>query len=291
MARGLSVKEVTIDTFTQTMSRTNVFSITSGKGGVGKTNVVANLAVALAMAGKRVLVMDADLGLANLDLFLGVNPENTLADFFAGTKPLADIITTGPLGIMILPGASGIPALTALSHQQKLQLLTELDALTHEIDLVLVDTGTGISDSVTYFAAAAQEVVVVVTPEPSSITDAYAMVKVLSSTRDEKRFWILANNTEDEAEAWRLYDTLSGAASRFLNVSLDLLGWIPRDQELLRAILQCKTVVTASSGSPSSLAFMRIARRLARVATEETRVKGNLQFFFRRILESAVGEQ
>lgn len=265
----------------------HVFAITSGKGGVGKTNVVANLAAALTLARKRIMVMDADLGLANLDLFLGVTPQYTLADFFAGTKPLADIITFGRLGIALLPAASGVQEMTALSDAQKISFLTELDALAYDVDLMLVDTGSGISDTVTYFAAAAQQIVVVVTPEPSSLTDAYALVKVLASTHQEKHFWILANNVESEREARCLYDTLSRTTLRFLNTSLDLLGWIPRDRELMRAVARCQMVVTTSPACPAARAFVTIAQRLIQLAAEETKVKGSLQFFFRRILAAA----
>ena len=166
----------------------SVFAITSGKGGVGKTNVVANLAAALTLRKKRVMVIDADLGLANLDLFLGVRPVYTLADFFTGLVALDEIIIPNRDGILLLPGASGVQEITSLRHDQKIALLTELDALSHEIDLVLVDTGSGISDAVTYFATSAQEIVVVVTPEPSSMTDAYALIKVLASGHHEKRF-------------------------------------------------------------------------------------------------------
>jgi flagellar biosynthesis protein FlhG len=272
-------------------SPTHVFAVTSGKGGVGKTNVVANLAAALTLAEKRVMVMDADLGLANLDLFLGVSPQYTLADFFAGTKSLADIITPGRLGITLLPAASGVQEMTTLSDEQKIVLLTELDALTQTVDVVLVDTSSGISDTVTYFTTAAQEIVVVVTPEPSSLTDAYALVKVLASGHQEKRFWILANSVKGEKEAGRIFDLLSRTALRFLNTSLDLLGWIPRDQELVRAVSRRQMVVTTSPGSPSAQAFVTIARRLIRSSAEEARVKGNSQFFFRRILTAERGKR
>ena len=262
----------------------HVFAITSGKGGVGKTNAVANLAAALVLEKKRVLVMDADLGLANLDLFLGVNPQYTLADFFAGTKSLNDILTPTPLGITLLPAASGIQEVTSLTSEQKIVFLTELDALTHEVDMMLVDTSSGISDTVTYFATAAQEIIVVVMPEPSSFTDAYALIKVLASAHREKRFWILANNVEGKRDAERLYDTLSRTALRFLNTSLDLLGWIPRDPELARAAAHGQLVVTTSPHCPSAQAFTRIARRLVHSAAARAREKGNVQFFFRRIL-------
>jgi flagellar biosynthesis protein FlhG len=260
-----------------------VFAITSGKGGVGKTNVVANLATALARMKKRVMAIDADLGLANLDLFLSVQPKYTLADFFSGAVPLGEVIVANRNGILLLPGASGAQEITALSHEQKAALLTELDVVTHELDLVLVDTGSGISDVVTYFTTAAQEIVVVVTPEPASITDAYALIKVLTGQR-QKRFRILANNVTGEAEARRLFDTLSGAALRFLNTALDLVGWIPRDPELVRAVARAQTVVIDAPSSPSANAFTSLAEKFVHMGSG-VKVKGNVQFFFRRMLE------
>src|SRR4029077_1923899 len=267
------------------------FAITSGKGGAGKTNVGANLAAALILRRKRVMVIDADLGLANLDLFLGVKPKHTLADFFTGVASLEEIITVNRQGILLLPGASGVPEITALRHDQKLALLTELDALTHEMDLVLVDTGSGISDTVTYFTTAAQEIVVVVTPEPTSLTDAYALVKVLTSTHHEKRFRILANNVCSEAEARHLFDTLSRTALRFLNASLDLLGWIPRDPLLARAVARARMVVGDAPDARSPQAFQSIADRLLESVAAGVKIKGNLQFFFQRVLEAGRAER
>jgi flagellar biosynthesis protein FlhG len=267
-----------------------VFAITSGKGGVGKTNVVANLSVLLKRKKKRLLAIDADLGLANLDLFLGVKPVYTLADFFTGLVPLTEVITYNSDGIALLPGASGVQEITSLRHEQKMTLLAELDALANELDLVLVDTGSGISDSVTYFISAAQEIVVVVNPEPSSMTDAYALMKVLSATHHEKRFWILPNNVNNETEARRIFDTLSRTALRFLNASVDFMGWIPRDADLLRAVARSETVVSAKPDSIAARAFDSVAERLLQIADKETKVKGTLQFFFRRMLEGGRAE-
>ncbi len=269
------------------LSPAPVFAVTSGKGGVGKTNVVANLATALARTKRRVMAIDADLGLANLDLFLGVKPAHTLADFFSGAAALDEIVVANRDGILLLPGASGVAEITTLSRDQKNSLLTELDVMTEELDLVLVDTGSGISDVVTYFTSAAQEIVVVVTPELASITDAYALIKVLVSAHGRKRFTILANNVADQAQAWRLFDTLSGTALRFLNASLDFLGWIPRDPQLLRAMAQARTVVTEAPDSPSSRAFATLAEQFMRIAGR-SKVKGNMQFFLRRMLAAEV---
>jgi flagellar biosynthesis protein FlhG len=269
------------------VSQALVFAITSGKGGVGKTNVVANLAAALAQRKKRVMVIDADLGLANLALFLGVRPAYTLADFFTGVVALNEIIIQNRNGILLLPGACGAQEVTALRHDQKIALLTELDALSHEVDLVLVDTGSGISDAVTYFATSAQEIVVVVTPEPSSMNDAYALIKVLAFAHHEKRFRILANNVSGEAEALHMFDALSRSALRFLNASLDFFGWVPRDPQLIRAVARSQMVVTEASEAPSAKAFAVMAERMIEMTSARVRIKGNVQFFFCRMLEGS----
>jgi flagellar biosynthesis protein FlhG len=267
-----------------------VFAITSGKGGTGKTNIVANLAVALTQRNKRVMVIDADLGLANLDLFFGVKPTHTLADFFTGAAALEEILVSNPNGILLLPGVRGLQDMTALRHEQKAALLTELDALSHAMDLVLVDTGSGISDAVTYFTTAAQEIVLVVTPEPSSMADAYTLVKVLASMHGQKHFWILANSVSGRKQARHLFDILSRSALRFLNVSLDLLGWIPRDSQLVRSVARGQLVVVNAPHSPSARSFVALAERLIHMTTAGVKAKGNLQFFFRRILESTRGD-
>ena len=273
------------------VSQVPVFAVTSGKGGVGKTNVVANLAAALALRKKRVMVIDADLGLANLDLFLGVRPAYTLADFFTGLVALDEIIIQNSIGILLLPGACGTQEVTALRHDQKIALLTELDALSHEVDWVLVDTGSGISDAVTYFATSAQEIVVVLTPEPSSMTHAYALIKVLAFEHHEKRFRILANNVSGEEEALHLFDALSRTALRFLNASLDFFGWVPRDPQLIRAVARSQMVVTGASDAPSAKAFAVIAERMIEMTSARVRIKGNVQFFFRRMLEGGRAAQ
>jgi flagellar biosynthesis protein FlhG len=275
------------DVETQRLGAAPAFAITSGKGGVGKTNVVANLATALMLKRKRVMVIDADLGFANLDLFLGVKPKYTLADFFSGAASLSEIITINRHGILLVPGTSGVQEITALRYDQKLALLTALDALTHEVDLVLVDTASGISDAVTYFTTAAQEIIIVVTPEPASLTDAFALVQVLTFTHHQKRFHILANNVSGEDEARCLFDTLSRETLRFLNASLDLLGWIPKDPLLMRAVARSQMVVDDASDAPSAQAFLSIADRLLESITTGVEVKGNLQFFFQRILRAA----
>jgi flagellar biosynthesis protein FlhG len=261
-----------------------VFTVVSGTGSVGKTTITANLAAALTLTGKRVTVVDGDLSLAHLDLLLGVSPRYTLTDFFAGTCALSDVLTTGHLGITLLPAAHSVQQVTKLSAEQKIAFLSELDALVHESELLLVDTGSGLSDLTAYFATAAQEIVVVITPERATLTDAAALVTALASTCREKRFWVLTNNVEGEHEARGLYDAFARVVFPTLHISLDLLGWIPRDPELTRATTQQQMVVLVAPTSPGSLAFARLAGQVGRCAGEAAPVKGGLQFFFRRLL-------
>ena len=267
--------------------RAPVFAVTSGKAGVGKTNLVANLALALRHRHKRVLAIDAALGLAGLELFFNIQPRRSLDDFFAGRACLDDIIVANEDGILLLPGASGVGATTRLSDSQKLALLTDLDALTHELDLVLVDTGSGVSDAVTYFASGAQEIVVVVTPDPSTLAEGYALIEALAWSRREKRFRILANQVADAAEARRLFDALSAPALRFLNASLDLFGWIPSDSALAGAAARRQSVISAAPDSLAACAIGALADRLIASADAGAKLKGNVQFFLRRMLEEA----
>ena len=270
---------------------TRVVSVTSGKGGVGKTNVVANLAAALTFAGKRVAVIDGALGLANLDLLLGVRPQYNLGDFFAGRQALSDIFVTSPLGISVLSAASGEPWMTRLSHEQKLSFLSELETSPSDIDIMLVDTASGISDTVTYFASAAHENILVITPEPTSLAGASALVKVLASGYGEQQFWVVANTVEDAAEAQQLVAFLWRTASRYLYVSFQLLGWIPRDPALPCAVTQQQLVMKTAPDSPSAQAFTRLARRLIGLMVEGARPKASLQFFFRSVLAASLEEK
>lgn len=269
----------------------SVFGIASGKGGVGKSNVIANVATALAHKRQRVLAIDGDAGLANLHLLFGIKPVYTLKDFFSGAAALDEIILTTTQGVLLLPGANGVQALTALSGAQKLALTGALEAFTPHVDLVLVDTCSGISDLATYFTAAAMEIVIVVTPEPASLTDAYALIKILASTYGEKRFRILTNKVDDEEQSWRLFDSLSATAVRFLNVSLDYLGWIPRDPRLLAAVTRSRLVVEEARDAPSARSFDILASRLVELAAAGGRVKGNLQFCFSQVLQAMEGKR
>jgi len=258
-------------------------AVASGKGGVGKTNVVANLALALRRRGQRVIVLDADLGLANLDTLLGVNPRATLRHVLQGECALRDVLVEGPGGIQLVPAASGFEELTQLTDAQRLLLLEQIDSLEGAFDVLLLDTGAGISPNVLFFATAAHETLVVVTPEPTSLTDAYALVKVLSTRYAEQRFDVLVNMARGEFEAKRTFTHLSRVAERFLHVSLHYVGWLPFDPEVPEAVRRQRAVLDLAPGAPVSRAFEALAERM--LADPIGAVpKGGLQFFFRRLL-------
>jgi flagellar biosynthesis protein FlhG len=261
-----------------------VISVTSGKGGVGKTSVVANLALALCRMSKRVLILDADLGLANMDIMLGLNPRYTISHVLKGEKRLEDVMISAPGGFTLIPAASGLQELTELDDSQRLFLLNELDLLQDRFDVLLIDTGAGISSNVMYFNFAAMEKVVVVTNEPTSLTDAYALIKILTHKYQQKRFKVLVNAARSGAEAYRIYKHLGLVVDQFLgSPSLDYLGWIPYDKLVPMAIRQQQIVLQRYPDTPASKSFMEVAERLME-SEEGCRSEGDIRFFWRRLL-------
>jgi flagellar biosynthesis protein FlhG len=259
-------------------------SFSSGKGGVGKTNVVTNIALALSREGKRVLVLDADLGLANVDVMLGLVPKYTIQHAFSGEKSLREILVEGPGGMLILPGSSGIPELANLGESEKLYLLNEMEELGSSVDLMLIDNSAGISENVLYFSMAAQQRVIVMTPEPTSITDAYALIKVLNSRHHIKNFSILVNWTRNNQEAQKVFRQLAAVADRFLGVlSMDYMGFIPQDDAIPKAISQQKAVLDLYPESDASRGFVDLARNLLENGGED-HADGNIKFFWRHLL-------
>jgi len=262
-----------------------VISVTSGKGGVGKSNVVSNLAIALSMQGKKVLLIDADLGLGNLDVLLGLSPTYNLNHVLNGEKSITDILIDGPAGIKIIPAGSGVQSLTSLGQHEKLKLLDELDMLEETFDIMIVDTEAGISENVTYFTVAAQEIVVVVTPEPTSITDVYALIKLLATRYSEHHFKVLVNMAKDSEDALEVFRKLANVAGRFLDISLDYLGCVVKDEKVVEAVKRQKAVTELFPDSDAANCFATLAKRVIE-NTRQTRLKGNIQFFFRRFLDS-----
>jgi flagellar biosynthesis protein FlhG len=262
---------------------TSVYSITSGKGGVGKTAVAANLAYVLASMGKRVLILDADLGLANIDVVFGISPTFNLNHFFTGEQDLQGIMCDGPMGIKILPAGSGIQNFTNLDSHQKMRLLDGLDAMQNHFDFVLIDTEAGISENVTYFNTAAQEILVITTPEPTAITDAYALMKLLSTQYHEKNFNLVVNQIESEDDALDVYRKLTMVANRYLDISIDYLGSIPNDRQMIESIRKQKVISELFPGSKITQAFRLLASRICSEPTQPS-PKGNLQFFWKKLL-------
>ncbi len=260
-----------------------IIAVSSGKGGVGKTNCVANLALFYASLNKRVLILDADLGLSNIDVLFGIAPKYNLKHVLLGEKRIKDIIVTGPMGIMLFPASSGVRELTELSERQRLKLVSELEGFDLPFDIFLVDTGAGISDNVLFFCSAAQETIVVVTPEPTSIADAYALIKVLSRDFGEKHFRILINTARSEKEGFDTFRKLAIVADKFLNLSIDYLGYLPYDQHVKDAIIAQKGFIAMYPNSNFSKRLANIAAKLLDNPLND--VKGNIQFFLKKALK------
>lgn len=257
-----------------------VVCITSGKGGVGKTNLTVNMAYALAKQGKKVLVLDADLNLANVDVLLGMTPKFNLHHMFTGEKSLQEVMITGPGGILILPGSSGIMELANLTETQKLYFLSEMEELNQQLDVMLIDTAAGINENVIYFNLAAQERIVLLTPEPTSLTDAYALIKVLSTRHDVKRFSIVVNQAESEREALAVFRQISLVCDQFLGtLSLDFLGYIPYDKKLVQAVRSQRLVTDLFPEAVASQMLIKIARQFSASKPALT-TDGNIKFFW-----------
>lgn len=261
-----------------------VFSVTSGKGGVGKTNISANLACLLARQGKRVILLDADLGLANVDIVLGVTPQKNLFHLFHEGATLRDILFPTPYGFSILPASSGVADMISLSTGQKLELLESMDALEEKVDYLIVDTGAGINDNVLYFNLAVQERLVVMTPEPTSLTDAYALIKVLAMQHEVHRFRVLVNMAPSDKAAKEVYARLAKACDHFLDgVSLDLVGCIPHDPFVKKAVMRQVPVSVAFPESAAAQSLHLLSKEIA-TWNPAANLDGNIKFFWKKLL-------
>ncbi len=260
------------------------FTVASGKGGVGKTNVVTNLAVALRSMGKEVLILDADMGSNNVDVLLQLAPRHSIAQVLNGEKRLEEVIVDGPHGIKVLPGASGAQALTKFDKFQRMRLLDAFDSYEAGIDVLLVDTPAGISDDVAFFCIASQEIVVVTAPEPTAVSGARALIGVLSTHYGEKRFTVLVNSARSEADALEAYKRLS-SASGLPDVSLDYLGSIPLDVSVQDAVRSQVPFLDMFPDGPASRKVREIASRILERPGGDA--KGTLQFFLEDLFSAA----
>ncbi len=261
-------------------------SITSGKGGVGKTTMTVNLAYSLAAIGKKILILDGDMSLANVDVFLKKNPEYSLSDFFKGDVELNDIVVKYSKNIHVLPGASGIFEMTQLDAYQKKMLVDGVSQMEGDYDYLLIDTASGISDEVLYLSSAAQEVYVVVQPDPASITDAYALMKILNQKYKTKSFSIISNQVLNDQEGLELFHRLNVVTTKFLNLNLHYAGFVPFDLKLRQATHKQELIAAYAPQSLSSLSIRQIAGNIEKSAAKET-CHGGLQFFWNQVLNIA----
>jgi flagellar biosynthesis protein FlhG len=239
-----------------------IVAVTSGKGGVGKTNVVANLSVCLSELGKKVVVLDADFGLANLDVLLGLTPRYHLGHVLFGNKSLAEIMVQGPQGIRIIPASSGLQRMSELTLAQRNNLIESFATLDSDTDYFIIDTAAGISRNVIHFLLAAQEVIVVSAPEPTAIVDAYAVIKIILAEDHDKNIQVLINSVEHPEDAQEVFCQINSVVKRFLNREVDYLGHIERDSHVLQAVRSQMVVTHRFPNALASRSFRNLARRM-----------------------------
>jgi flagellar biosynthesis protein FlhG len=261
---------------------TRTVSITSGKGGVGKSTFVAHTAASLGQQGHQVLILDGDLGMANLDIMFGVRPTQTLYDVIRGHATVEEVCINVAPNVDLIPGGSGIYDLQKLSHFHKKSILDQISTMEKSYDFMLIDTAPGIADHVLDLNAAAQEIVVVVTPDPSSIADAYALMKVLNMKHHETRFSIVANLVRDENDAQQIFKRLSDVAARFLPIHLDDRGFVVADPEMRRSTRMGELIYNVSPQAPASRGFRQFSEKL-KDSRDVQGVKGGLQFFWMQL--------
>ncbi|WP_020209485.1 MinD/ParA family protein [Gilvimarinus chinensis] len=266
-----------------------VIAVSGGKGGVGKSNISVNLSIALANMRRRVVLMDADLGLANIDVLLGLSPKHTLADVLAGKCSLPEILMAGPGGIKIVPAASGVQRMAELSSQEHAGVISAFSDLSDQVDVLVIDTAAGISDTVLSFVRAANETLVVVCDEPSSITDAYALIKLLNKEYDLQRFRVVANMTRTSGEGQLMFNKLNSVCERFLDVALQYVGQIPFDENVRHAVQRQKALLDFAPNCKASLALRELAKKVDNWPLPSA-PSGKLEFFVERLLQAAGSE-
>jgi flagellar biosynthesis protein FlhG len=259
-------------------------AVTGGKGGVGKTNVSVNLAVAMSEMGHRVMLLDADLGLANIDVVLGLHPKYDISHVLSGERSLEEVVIEGPSGMRVIPGASGIQALAEMGASEHAGLIRAFSDMSGDLDTLIVDTAAGISDTVLSFSRASNEVVVVVCDEPASITDAYAIIKLLNRDYGHQRFRILANMVRSAQEGRDLYNKMCRVTDRYLDVMLSFMGAIPYDESLRKAVRAQRPVVQAFPRSRVAQGFRNLAKKVESWP-QPRGASGQVQFFVERLIQ------
>ncbi len=265
-----------------------VLTITSGKGGVGKSNLAVNLAVQLSRKGQRVIIFDADFGLANVEVMFGVIPQYNLSDFIYRGKSIKDIITPGPEGIGFISGGSGVIGLNNLYREQILRLVKNIGELNELADFIIIDTGAGVSDQVLEFVLASPEVLLVTTPEPSSLTDSYSLLKALyrnpNFIKDGTKIHVVANKVNSNEEGHMVYERLHAVVDQFLDGEINFLGMIPQDAELERSVRQQKTVSLNDPNAEATKAFEVLATNLLEGTHHELQIHRGIAQIFSSLL-------
>lgn len=263
-----------------------VISVTSGKGGVGKTSFTVNLALALVEYGYRVLILDGDLGLANVDVACGITPEFTMEHLLAGEKTIEEIIATGPKGIGILPGGSGVLELANLERSRLVNVLTNLGRLEKLADILMIDTGAGLNSTVLNFLKAADDVILLTTPEPTALTDAYALLKALRQDPGGVLVNVVINRVKQEAEARATFERLEIAVEKFLHGSLTLLGWVYEDPLVSRAVMEQVPLGLTYPESSAYRCIQWIAGKVSGLYLQPPRQSRGLRGFLGQILRA-----
>lgn len=265
-----------------------VITVTSGKGGVGKSNTAINLAIQFRKMGKKVIILDADFGMANIEIMFGAVPKHNLCDLIYQGKNIKDIITWGPMEVGFISGGSGIAGMSNLSRDYLSYIIQNLAELDEMADIIIVDTGAGIADAVMEFLVASGEILLVTTPEPTSITDSYSLLKILYKhprfKEEDTKVKMIANRVEKEAEGEVLYNKLNAVVTRYLKIPMTYLGSIPQDMQLSRAVMQQTPVSLQNPDARSSMAYEKIANRLMGKEETERQPKRGMAAFFSHII-------
>jgi flagellar biosynthesis protein FlhG len=267
----------------QDLQQVKVIAVSGGKGGVGKTNTSLNTAIALGQQGKRVLVLDADLGLANVDVMLGLRVKQNLSHVLSGECELDDIIIDGPAGIKIIPATSGSQSMVDLTPSEHAGLIRAFSEMQTQFDVLIVDTAAGISDMVLSFTRAAQDIMLVVCDEPTSITDCYALMKLLSRDHGVFKFKVVANMVRSAKEGQQLFTKLIKVTDRFLDVAIELVAIIPFDENMRKSVRKQKVIVEAYPQSPAAIAYVDLAKKISAWPIPK-QASGHLEFFIEQLL-------
>lgn len=260
-----------------------VLAITGGKGGIGKTNIAINLSVALAGLSQKVMLFDADMGLANVDVMLGIRAKRNISDVLAGTCSIEEVMVTGPNNIDIIPSCSGKMQLATIGYREISGLIDMLSSLTTRPNYLIIDTAAGITESVVGFAAAADEVIIVVCNEPTSIADAYALIKLLNKQFNIHKFRVITNKIKKIGESSEVFAKLTRVTDKFLHVSISLLGMIPEDKYMEKAVRKAKSVIIEYPYSLGTKAFYDISRNIMKLSVTN-KTTGNMQFYRKQLL-------